>query len=296
MKKLYFIIIFLFAQNLYSQQIQQFNMVFLNPNLVSPTINEQYETSKIFINHRNQWLGYDKAPVTSSITSTFNFGEHVGFAANYLNDRYGVFNKNEISLNYSYEINFKTSDLIFGLGTKLISNKIDLSNSEIHQNGDNLIDNSQSYFYIKPEADFGISFIKHNFQSTFSIQNLLSSSTKKKSENIKFYRNYNLLFNYKYNLNKNIAILPSFYFTTNLKNPSIVSFSSILSYQDKFKFGLNYNYKNSINAILGISQKYYSIFYTYEFLYSKFRKSNSGSHEILLIFNIFQEKNAKAVF
>ena len=114
MKKLLFILSFFIAQNLFSQQVQQYNLIFLNPTMISPTVNEQIETAKIFINHKNQWIGYDEAPLTSSISSTFNLGEHVGLACYYLNDKYGVFNKNELSFAYSYAF-FKNFSWIWGM-------------------------------------------------------------------------------------------------------------------------------------------------------------------------------------
>lgn len=296
MKKLLFILSFFIAQNLFSQQVQQYNLIFLNPTMISPTVNEQIETAKIFINHKNQWIGYDEAPLTSSISSTFNLGEHVGLACYYLNDKYGVFNKNELSFAYSYELNLKSSDLIFGLGTKLMSNKIDLSNSDIHESGDNLVENSMNYSYIKPEADFGVSFVKRDFQTTLSIQNLLSSSTSKNPENIKLYSHYNLLLKYKYHLNENVTILPNLYLTSNFQNPAVIMFSTVASYQNKFNFGVVYNHKTSANLLLGFSQKYFSAYCTYEFLYNSLQKSNAGSLEISLNFNIFNQKTVRAIF
>lgn len=66
-----------FAAN--AQQLPQSSLFSLNPYLINPAFSGMYDYSDVRIGHRRQWIGFDDAPITTSLTANFpiNAGDKV---------------------------------------------------------------------------------------------------------------------------------------------------------------------------------------------------------------------------
>ena len=61
---------------------------------------------------------------------------------------------------------------------------------------------------------------------------------------------------------------------------------------DNIEFGLSYRYDDSIAAIIGLNiTKQLRFGYAYEHTFTNLGNFNSGSHEILMTFNLGREKS-----
>ncbi|OFX26917.1 MAG: hypothetical protein A2033_17430 [Bacteroidetes bacterium GWA2_31_9] len=280
----------------FSQQIQQYNLIFLDPSLVSPSLNQESKNSSLKIHDRIQWRGFDDAPVTNSLSYVMKLNKKMGAGLYYLQDKYGIFKKNEISLSYSYSIKFLEADFIFGLSAKLLTNNINYYQKTRHEQIDPLIFNGNNYLYNKPESDFGITIIKNNLQASVAFQNIISSKNGISSNKIYNQRVYNCLIKYDYIITNQLAFYPNIYLSSNFYNPYLLMVAGIFNISNNLNLGLIYNHRNSVDFLIGYSGKYFSIFYTYDFIYNSIRKTNNGSHEILLNFKLSNLSKVKALY
>lgn len=291
MRWIWIIILIFCVQFSIAQQLQQYNLIGLNSPMAFPSSSYQYAMLKAKIHNRIQWLGFDNAPITNSISAASRIFDNSGVAFYFLNDAYGVFQKNEFSISYSH--NLKISDeqsIVFGLGGKLINQKINTIGSTIHDQNDPIYNQDINTKILKPDADFGLSYIRGAFEAHLSAQNIIgtikSINVNTQKISIEQIRYYNLLLKYKTSLNQSVDLYSSMFYSSGFKNPSNLIFSSIASIENKFNVGMAYNNKYAVVFILGYSHKYFSVFYTYDLIYNSLYQTNLGSHELLLTFNI----------
>lgn len=126
MKKLLFILLFIFlSASSFSQRLPLHSIFSENLMLANPALCGSSENNRIWIDHRNQWLGFNKdsnefigqAPITNAIAIDLSFENKFinGFGAYYLNDKLGYNQINALSLLYSKRFDIK-EDVSLRLG------------------------------------------------------------------------------------------------------------------------------------------------------------------------------------
>lgn len=80
---------------------------------------------------RNQWLGFDGAPVTFSGNANMPFklfGAEHGAGISFYNDAWGEYTNSSFNLNYAYRTSIRNGKLGIGLSLGALNNKLDGSN------------------------------------------------------------------------------------------------------------------------------------------------------------------------
>ncbi|MFC4739986.1 type IX secretion system membrane protein PorP/SprF, partial [Flavobacterium ponti] len=102
---------------MYSQQDSQFTQYMYNTVNINPAYAGSRGVMSIFGLYRNQWVGLDGAPVTSTASLNTPIGNsNVGLGLSFINDRIGPSDETSISADVSYSVPTSESwKLSFGL-------------------------------------------------------------------------------------------------------------------------------------------------------------------------------------
>ena len=274
----------------YAQQDAQFTQYMYNTINVNPAYAGSRGALSIFALHRTQWVGLDGAPVTNTISvNTPLNNSNLGLGVSVVNDRIGPTDENTISADLSYTI--QTSEkfkLAFGL--KATANLFNLNINELNpiDQGDTSLQNFNGF---SPNIGAGLYLHSDKAYIGFSIPNLLE--TNRYSDNdVKIFKekiNYYLIGGYVFDLSSEVKFKPAFISKVVEGAPLQLDVSGNFMFNNKFVVGVAYRWSAALSAMVGfqVSDGLY-IGYGFDNETTNLKNYNSGSHEIFLRYEIFQ--------
>ncbi|MBI3511487.1 MAG: type IX secretion system membrane protein PorP/SprF [Bacteroidetes bacterium] len=302
MKKYFYLLLFssgIFSgAKIFAQQDPQFSQYMFNPLSVNPA----YAGSRGMLNgaivYRNQWTGFDGAPVTQvlAINAPSRKGK-VGLGIEFVNDKLGPKNTTGAYLDYAYRVHLGKGKLAFGLGAGLLDYKVNWAKVEYK-------DQSDPYAGIgttnitHPDFKFGMYFNNKNFYCGLSFTHINREAYTVVKDS--------LTFSSVTSLHKFFTIGRAFRINDNLLfSPSLVIRSVGGIHEGSADINLNFRFKEIFWAGLSVRTEQSLVFifqynitnhiklgYSYDMTMSKLRTYQSGTHEIVLGFdlNLFQSQ------
>ncbi len=244
----------------------------------------------IFGLHRSQWVGLDGAPTTNAFSVNSPIGDSsFGIGLSFVNDRIGPAEENAISADLSYFIpmseNYK---LAFGLkGTANLFN-IDVNKLNIQHQNDPQFQNLDNDF--SPNVGAGIYLYSDRFYAGVSVPNFFETKRyKDNSISITQERlHYYFITGYVFEANPNLKIKPSVLAKAVEGAPLQLDGSLNFLLYEKLTLGAAYRWDAAWSAMAGF-QISNSIFigYAYDAETTQLENYNSGSHEVFLRFELF---------
>ena len=308
MKKLLYIIILLtgFLMEASSQQVPLYSQYMLNGFLLNPAVAGSEGYTAVNLTAREQWIGMKHAPGTYALSfqtrlmkkshisrgtsvrkrkSGGSSGGKVGLGGYIFNDRNGAVSRIGIKGSYAYHINFRHSQLSFGLS--LVASQFRLDDDLIHllDPSDELWLGAYKSVFI-PDADAGVYYTTRNYWAGFSVDQLLESALKIGDSGYDLYvmeRNYYLIGGYDFVLNRDITFSPS----TLLKYADNGKFQADISgkfyFQQSVWAGLTYRTGHAIIVLAGVSVDKFIFGYAYDIGLNSIIKYSYGTHEFTFI-------------
>jgi type IX secretion system PorP/SprF family membrane protein len=308
LKKLLYIIIFLagFLMEASSQQVPLYSQYMLNGFLLNPAVAGSEGYTAVNLTAREQWIGMKHAPGTYALSfqtrlmkkshisrgtsvrkrkSGGSSGGKVGLGGYIFNDRNGAVSRIGIKGSYAYHINFRHSQLSFGLS--LVAYQFRLDDDLIHllDPGDELWLGTHKAVFI-PDADVGVYYTARNYWAGFSVDQLFESALKIGDSGYDRYvmeRNYYLIGGYDFELNRDLTFSPS----TLLKYADNGKFQADVSgkfyFQQSYWAGLTYRTGQSIIILVGVSYDKFIFGYAYDIGLNSIMKYTYGTHEFTFI-------------
>ncbi len=272
----------------YAQQDAQFTQYMYNTINVNPAYAGSRGAMSIFALHRTQWVGLDGAPVTNavSINTPLN-GSNLGLGVSLVNDKIGPTHENTISADLSYTIpTSETFKLSFGI--KATANLFDLDASKLTN-----VDpdpSLQNYSKFSPNIGAGIYLHSDKAYIGFSVPNFIETQRYDDNE-IKIFKekiNYYLIAGYVFDMGDSVKFKPALLTKMVQGTPLQVDVSGNFMFNDKFVVGIAYRWSAALSAMVGfqVSDGLY-IGYGYDRETTHLNNYNSGSHEIFLRYEIF---------
>ncbi|OXA67443.1 hypothetical protein B0A67_22110 [Flavobacterium aquidurense] len=293
MKKLVLIFMF-FTVVCSAQQDSQYTQYMYNTITINPAYAGSRGVLSVFGLYRTQWVGLDGAPETStfSVNTPLNNSD-LGLGVSLVNDKIGPINENTLSADLSYTVpTSETFKLSFGIkGTANLFN-LDVNKLSFEDQGDPQFQDLRNK--ISPNIGAGVYWHSDKAYVGVSIPNFIETNRYSNNDNAIFKDkiNYYFMAGYVFDIDYYVKFKPAVLTKMVQGAPLQVDLSGNFMFNDKFVVGLAYRWSASVSALAGfqVSDGLY-IGYGYDHETTNLRKYNSGSHEIFLRFEFFNNYN-----
>ena len=280
----------------FAQQDAQFTQYMYNTININPAYAGSRGALSIFALHRTQWVGLDGAPVTNALSlNTPLNSSNLGLGISFINDRIGPTNENTISADFSYTVpTSETFKLSFGI--KATANLFDLDVNQLNPVDDDptLRDYNNKF---SPNIGAGLYLHSDKAYVGLSVPNFIETNRFDDNEVAIFKEkiNYYLIAGYVFDFNNSIKFKPAVLTKMVEGAPLQVDVSANFMFNEKFVVGVAYRWSAAVSAMVGfqVSQGMY-IGYGYDHETTALNNYNSGSHEIFLRYELFNN-NGKII-
>ena len=296
-KLIAFVLFIIGLESMYSQQDSQFTQYMYNTVNINPAYAGSRGVMSIFGLYRNQWVGLDGAPVTSTASLNTPIGNsNVGLGLSFINDRIGPSDETSISADVSYSIPTSESwKLSFGLKATANLLNVDFTKLNIYNPADprfqNNVDNKFS-----PNIGAGIYFHSNKSYIGLSVPNFLETKHFDESASInnsasfvaKERMHYYAIAGHVFDLSPSIQFKPAALAKVVQGAPLQLDLSGNFLFNEKFTVGAAYRWSAAMSAMVGFqASENWFIGYAYDMETTKLADYNSGSHEIFLRYELF---------
>ncbi|SFS43099.1 PorP/SprF family type IX secretion system membrane protein [Lutibacter maritimus] len=277
----------------FGQQDPQYTQYMYNMNVLNPAYAGSKEITSIGLLGRTQWVGVEGAPKTVTLSVHSPVGRAVGLGLSVIHDEIGPVKEDNVYADFSYTIYTSNEGrLAFGLKAgvtfmdvrELITVDPDPLNIPIHQTS--------------PNFGAGILYYNDRFYAGLSAPNFLETRHLEKEGGIvstaSEKMHYFFTTGYIFDVADNLKLKPSTMIKATAGAPLSVDLSLNLLVDERVELGLSHRLDDSISGMIGFQvNDDFRVGYAYDYTTSKFGDFNSGSHEIMLLFD-FNIKNIKS--
>ncbi|OMQ08794.1 type IX secretion system membrane protein PorP/SprF [[Flexibacter] sp. ATCC 35103] len=297
MKKIILFISFLFyITSASAQQDPEYTHYMYNMSVVNPA----YATGvPAMLNlgglYRTQWVGAIGAPKTFTFFGHTAVTDKVEVGLSLVSDDIGdgAKKENNFYADFAYVLNLGGKNkLSLGLKAGFTSLQTNF-NGFIFESGDTSTDLAfaENINVTKPNIGVGAYYFRDNFYVGLSAPNLLSSKHIEEKSGINAYGSENihtfLTAGYVFQINDMVKLKPAFMSKYVSGAPISVDLTANVLYNNKFELGAAYRINDAVSALMNISvTPSLRVGYAYDHTLSNMGQFNSGTHEIMLLFNL----------
>jgi len=287
MRKILLILTMLTSITAFSQQDPMFTHYMYNTLAVNPAYAGSRDALTVTGLYRNQWLGFDDAPVTQTITAHSPIFAGLGLGASFVNDQIGPVKNSSYYLDLSYRIKLKKSYLSFGLKAGLNSTKLNLASLYTQTPNDPLLDGNDIKEQ-KPNFGAGIYYHADKYYLGFSVPKLLEN-TDSEDNSIDALRHYFFIAGAVFDLSPNLQLKPTTFVKIVPSAPIELDATATFILYNTFNIGAMYRSGDAFGVLAGINiTKQLLVGYSFDWsMANKTGTYNNGSHEIMLRYDFF---------
>jgi type IX secretion system PorP/SprF family membrane protein len=273
----------------FAQQDPQYTQYMYNTMSVNPAYAGQREVLSVTGLHRTQWVGIDGAPQTQTLGIHAPLrNERVGLGLSIVNDKLGPASETYVSANFSYTIPVNDNDtkLSFGLKGGFHLLDTDWSKGQF-QNPDAVFQENINLF--SPTVGAGLYLHSYKWYLGLSVPNFITTEHYDDfQESVAAERlHYFLIGGYVFDLSENTKLKPAFLVKGVSGAPLIADVSANFLFHEKLTLGVAWRWDDSVSGLAGfqLTEGLY-IGYAYDLTTTALNNYNSGSHEIMLRFEL----------
>ena len=287
-----------------AQQLPQFTQYMYNTISINPAYAGSRETLSIVGLHRSQWVGLEGGPTTQTLSIHAPMrNEKVGLGLSFINDELGYENFSYLYGDFSYTIQTgANTKLAFGMKAGLTHYTIDheLLNDPSVINDLYFDDVSNRW---SPNIGAGLFLHTNKWYLGLSAPRILNTDYNKgrmgSIEYVSLERvSYYFTGGYVFDLSETTKFKPAALVKATNGAPLSFDITANFLFNEVFWIGGSYRINESTAAIGGIADfqvsKQLRLGYAYEYPISDLRAYTSGTHEVLIMFEIFKSKRIKS--
>lgn len=293
--KLLFSVLTLFGlTSVFSQQDAQYTQYMYNMNVLNPAYAGSKGITSIGLLGRSQWVGVDGAPQTVTLSLHSPIGKAVGLGFSVIHDEIGPVKEDDIYVDFSYTI-FTSDEGRLAFGVKGGLSFLDVRDIVTVEDGDPL---NIPIHQTSPNFGAGLLYYNERFYAGLSAPNFLETRHLEKEGGVvstaSEKMHYFFTTGYVFDISNNLKLKPSTMIKATSGAPLSVDLSLNLLVDEKVELGLSHRFDDSISGMIGFQvNEDFRIGYAYDHTMSRYGEFNSGSHEIMLLFD-FNRKMIKS--
>lgn len=284
------IIIILLSSNVMAQQDEQLTLQNYNPLYYNPAYAGSRDAISLVGVGRFQWVGMEGAPNTQWLSiHTPVIGKALGMGVHMVNDKIGTRNRTSAYYNISSSIRLNSNDarLAFGLSAGLDFLSRDFTTlTTIH---DELDIHNARYGHNQFNVGAGIYYYSQNSYIGLSMPRILQASNSDPTNvvNTLNVHHFFLTAGHVFDINSVLRLKPTALVKYTPKTPITIDVGLSLLMYDKLNLGMIYRVTEALGAnVVYQIGNFMHIGYGYEFPTNGLANHQSGSHEVLLQFDI----------
>jgi type IX secretion system PorP/SprF family membrane protein len=281
-----------------AQQLPQFTQYMYNTISINPAYAGSRETLSVVGLHRSQWIGLEGGPQTQTLSIHAPMrNERVGLGLSFINDKLGFQNFSYLYADFSYTIpTGKNSKLAFGIKAGFTSFSLD-SDFQLSESNDLVIFGFEDRW--KPNIGTGVYWHSQKWYLGLSAPRILNTDYTGDEEFQSLERiSYYFTGGYVFDLGENTKFKPAALLKATDGAPLSFDLTANFLFYEKFWAGASYRVNERAAALGAIVDfqisKQLRLGYAYEYPLSDLRPYTSGTHEVLLMFEIFKSKRIKS--
>ncbi|MEP5254933.1 MAG: type IX secretion system membrane protein PorP/SprF [Winogradskyella arenosi] len=297
-------VLFLSVSSAFAQQLPQFTQYMFNTISINPAYAGSRETLSVVGLHRSQWVGLDGGPETQTLSiHTPLRNENMGLGLSFINDKLGYENFSYLYADYSYTIQAtETVKLAFGIKGGLTHYSLDeellTDPSVVSDQFFNDVSNRWS-----PNIGAGLYLHSSRWYLGLSTPRILNTDYNNgRNGSVDYVAleriSYYFTGGYVFDLSESVKLKPSALLKATNGAPLSFDLSANFLFNEKLWLGGAYRVNQYAAAIGGIADfqisKQLRIGYAYEYPVSDLKPYTSGTHEVLLMFEVFKSKRIKS--
>jgi len=310
MKKILIIlsILSLTVSTVMSQQEPVFSQYTMNQFLINPAFAGSEGYTSFNLTARQQWLGFDGAPMTQAISGQTRISKtsyvsksrsvrrrvkrrrpsgKIGIGGFLYNDQNGPIGRTGLELSYAYHLFVNDGQL--SLGLSLSAYQFRVNTDELLgpgvDPGDPLLSSARESMFI-PDGSVGVYYTFLPFYIGLSAKNLFQASVKFGSDNsfgeYQQLRHYYLTTGYKYDMGNDFEIEPSIL----LKTTELFNLQTDVTLKGYYKrdywLGFSYRTGNAFITMVGVKVDRLYFGYAFDYSLNDIQRISYGSHEIMI--------------
>jgi type IX secretion system PorP/SprF family membrane protein len=269
-----------------------FTQYMFNEAIINPGYAGSRECLSGTMLYRQQWVGLDGAPttLTGSIHSPIMNGK-LGAGINFVNEKIGVSQRTAVSANGAYRLGLKNATLSFGLQLGLVSLSENLSQLNLQNDQQFMISSGKR---TAPNLGFGMFYSTAKWYGGVSIPRMIynridvaSGSTEIQNSFKADYFHYYLTGGGVVNINSMMKLRPNAMLKVVKGAPAQLDVNANLLFNDMIWAGVGYRTGDAVNLLIGaFINKQLRIGYSYDYTLSMLQDYNTGSHEVMLGYDL----------
>lgn len=294
MKKIILLINFLFYLSVSAQQDPEYTHYMYNMSVVNPAYATGVPAMMNFGGlYRTQWVGAYGAPKTFTFFGHTAINDKIEAGISFVSDDIGdgAKKENNVYADFAYVLKLGGKNkLSLGL-------KAGFSSMQSNFNGFRFTDPqtdiafSENINATKPNIGVGAYYFRDNLYVGLSAPNLLKSKYIEEKSGMNAFGSEEihtfLTAGYIFQLNNALKLKPAFMSKFVKGAPITLDVSANVLYNEKFEFGASYRIDDSVSALFNINvTPTLRVGYAYDYTLTNFGQFNSGTHEIMLLFDL----------
>jgi type IX secretion system PorP/SprF family membrane protein len=245
--------------------------------------------------YRSQWSGIDGAPKTLTLFAHTPINNKIETGISLISDNIGDGAKKETNFfaDFAYILQLdEKQNLSFGVKAGFSSISTNFNGFRLNS-GDVSTDKAfaENVNETVPNIGVGAYYFTDNYYVGISAPNLLSAEHIKEKKEISSLGTQKIhtyfTGGYVFDINEAFKLKPAFIAIFVTGAPVSVDLIANVLYNEKFELGAAYRYDDSVSILMNVNvTSNLRIGYSYDYTISNLSQFNSGSHEIVLLYNL----------
>jgi type IX secretion system PorP/SprF family membrane protein len=274
-----------------------FRQNYFNPFLFNPAYAGFQGYSEIHLAHRQQWVKFNDAPLTSTFTFEYPTFTRVSLGLNFTTQKVVALNNSSVLTTFAYRIPFGSQHgLRIGISGGLGMNALDLGDAD-YSNDKTILEAAANRTYASGNFGFVYSFRHLHFGFTlpqlFGQQNV--SPANLGNENFTQLKNRLYTLAYKFSFaSDHLSVSPFLLYRQNRDGQDLWEGTVILNLKNAVWTGASYNHASGMAFIIGFNVKdRLRVAYDYE-MPTGVNTISTSSHEFHVSLQIGRKKESKS--